>query len=82
VVSPDYRLAPQTRLPEILKDVRDLFHWVRTELPSKLPAGVAVDVSRVASSGSSAGLLLRKIHTIFLLLADVSLNAGRGPHHK
>lgn len=29
VVSIDYRLAPETKLPEILEDVRDAYLWVR-----------------------------------------------------
>src|SRR5689334_9054469 len=29
VVSIDYRLAPETKLPEILDDVKDAFAWVR-----------------------------------------------------
>ena len=31
VVSIDYRLAPETKLPEILDDVRDAFTWIRTQ---------------------------------------------------
>src|SRR5262249_17987379 len=33
VVSIDYRLAPETKLPEILDDVRDAFAWIRNEGP-------------------------------------------------
>ena len=29
VVSIDYRLAPETKLPAILEDVRDAFAWIR-----------------------------------------------------
>jgi acetyl esterase/lipase len=31
VVSIDYRLAPETKLPGILEDVRDAFAWIRAE---------------------------------------------------
>jgi acetyl esterase/lipase len=51
VVAPDYRLAPETKLPEIVEDVRDAFAWVRETLP-----GVAgVDPTQVAAVGHSAG---------------------------
>lgn len=53
VVSPDYRLAPQTRLPTILSDVGDAFLWATHALPTLLP--VAVDPHRLVVSGSSVG---------------------------
>jgi len=54
VVSPDYRLAPQASLPDILEDVRDAIKWTREELPGLLGEG-KVDPARLAVSGSSAG---------------------------
>src|SRR5438552_7554585 len=33
VVSIDYRLAPETKLPAILEDVQDGCHWVREQGP-------------------------------------------------
>lgn len=36
VVSIDYRLAPETKLPGILEDVRDAFHWIRANAPRLL----------------------------------------------
>lgn len=51
VVSIDYRLAPETKLPEILDDVRDAYRWVRSEGPSLFH----VDPERVAAVGHSAG---------------------------
>lgn len=54
VLSADYRLAPQTRIPEIFSDVQDCVSFIRSSLPSHLP-GNAVDPSRLAVSGSSAG---------------------------
>jgi len=51
VVSLDYRLAPETKLPEILTDVADGFAWVRREGPGLFGA----DPTRVAAAGHSAG---------------------------
>ena len=51
VVAPDYRLAPETKLPEIAADVREVFAWVRETLPGL----VGVDPTRVAALGHSAG---------------------------
>jgi acetyl esterase/lipase len=54
VVAIDYRLAPETKLPEILKDVDDALHWVRTEGPHLFNA----DPARIAVVGQSAGAYL------------------------
>jgi acetyl esterase/lipase len=51
VVSIDYRLAPETKLPAILEDVRDAFAWVRAEGPKSF--GARTD--RIAVLGGSAG---------------------------
>lgn len=51
VVSIDYRLAPETRLPDILADVRDAFRWVHDEGPKEFGA----DPERIAVAGGSAG---------------------------
>ena len=51
VVSADYRLAPVTKLPGILDDVRDACRWVRAEGPGLLGA----DPNRLAVMGASAG---------------------------
>jgi acetyl esterase/lipase len=51
VVSIDYRLAPETKLPAILDDVRDAFAWIRKEGPRIL--GRQVD--RLIVLGGSAG---------------------------
>jgi acetyl esterase/lipase len=51
VVSIDYRLAPETKLPEILNDVRDAFRCVREDAP-KL---AAIDPRRIVAAGNSAG---------------------------
>jgi acetyl esterase/lipase len=51
VVSLDYRLAPETKLPGIVADVEDGFRWVRGQGPELFGA----DPQRVAVAGSSAG---------------------------
>ncbi|KAJ7178412.1 Alpha/Beta hydrolase protein [Mycena crocata] len=54
IVSPDYRLAPQTRLPGILADCKAAMDFVRS--PAFATAtGNRVDVSKMVLSGSSAG---------------------------
>lgn len=50
-VSIDYRLAPETKLPEIIADVEDAFRWVREEGPALFGA----DAGRIAVAGGSAG---------------------------
>jgi acetyl esterase/lipase len=51
LVSPDYRLAPETKLPEIVEDVEDVFRWLRAEGPSLFEA----DPARIGVVGESAG---------------------------
>ena len=51
IVSIDYRLAPETKLPAILEDVEDAFRWIR----EKGPELFRVDASRMAVLGGSAG---------------------------
>ncbi len=51
VVSIDYRLAPETKLPGILEDVRDAFVWVRKEGPRLFGA----EPGHIAVLGGSAG---------------------------
>jgi len=50
-VSIDYRLAPETQLPEILQDVEDAFAWLRKEGPALLK----IDPNRIVVTGGSAG---------------------------
>src|SRR5687767_5697574 len=49
VVSIDYRLAPETQLPEIIADLEDAFHWVHEKGPELFHA----DPERVAAVGGS-----------------------------
>ncbi len=51
LVSIDYRLAPETRLPFILDDVKDAFTWMRTDGAKRFH----FDTDRIAVTGGSAG---------------------------
>ena len=51
LVSIDYRLAPETQLPEIIGDLEDAFAWIREDGPSRFQA----DTDRIAVMGGSAG---------------------------
>src|SRR5262249_35565645 len=51
VVSIDYRLAPNTKLPAIIEDIQDAHRWVCTRGPELFGA----DANRIAVAGASAG---------------------------
>lgn len=51
VVSIDYRLAPETKLKEIIEDLRDAYQWIRAQGPEQFNA----DADRIAVIGHSAG---------------------------
>ena len=51
LVSIDYRLAPETKLPEIIADVEDAFGWIHKQGPTQ----AKLDTSHVVVSGGSAG---------------------------
>lgn len=51
IVSIDYRLAPETRLPGIIADVEDALLWVHDQGPALFQA----DPARIAVAGGSAG---------------------------
>ena len=51
LVSIDYRLAPETKLPGIIEDIEDAFRWIRHQGPRLFRA----DASRIAVVGGSAG---------------------------
>ena len=54
VVAIDYRLGPETKLPEILRDVEDSYRWIQEKGPTLFSA----DPQRVAVVGQSAGAYL------------------------
>lgn len=54
LISIDYRLAPQTKLPEIVRDVEDAIDWVRRVGPKRFN----VDPNQVVVVGSSSGAYL------------------------
>ena len=51
LVSIEYRLAPEVKLPAIIEDVKDAFRWLRDEGPKRLH----VDPERLVVTGGSAG---------------------------
>lgn len=51
LVSIDYRLAPETKLPAIIEDVEDAFAWIRAEGPKRFQAAT----DKIAVMGGSAG---------------------------
>jgi acetyl esterase/lipase len=51
LVSLDYRLAPEVKLPTIIEDIQDAFRWLREQGPKLLH----VDPERVVVTGGSAG---------------------------
>ena len=51
VVAIDYRLAPETKLPAILDDLKDAYTWIRTSGPALFQA----DPDRIIVVGHSAG---------------------------
>ncbi len=61
VISIDYRLAPTTKLPEILKDIEDAIRWVKGGCDGL----VAIDPRKIVVMGSSAGGYLALSSGIF-----------------
>jgi acetyl esterase/lipase len=51
IVSIDYRLAPETKLPRIIEDLRDAYAWLHDQGPKLFN----VDTRRIAVAGGSAG---------------------------
>jgi len=51
VISVDYRLAPETKLTEIIEDLQDAYRWVRVRGSSLF----RIDPERIAVIGHSAG---------------------------
>lgn len=51
LISLDYRLAPETQLPDIIHDVEDAFKWIQQNGPRLFN----IDPARIAVAGGSAG---------------------------
>jgi len=51
IVSVDYRLAPETKLPAIIEDLEDVFDWIHEEGPELF----RVNTGKIAVTGGSAG---------------------------
>src|SRR5215470_11866247 len=51
LVSIDYRLAPEVKLPEVVADVEDAFRWLRGDGAKECH----LDAGRVVATGGSAG---------------------------
>jgi acetyl esterase/lipase len=51
LVSLDYRLAPEVKLPAIIADIKDAFTWIREKGPDLFQA----DAKRIVVTGGSAG---------------------------
>ena len=51
VISIDYRLAPETKLPGIIEDVQDAFRWIHEQGPQLLN----IDPEKLIVAGGSAG---------------------------
>ena len=54
VISIDYRLAPESKLPAIIADMKDAFEWIGNSGPDLF----SVDPQRIAAVGHSAGAYL------------------------
>jgi acetyl esterase/lipase len=64
LVSIDYRLAPEVKIPELIADIDDAFRWLREDGPKLLN----IDLDRMVVTGGSAGGYLT-------LMAGVRLKA-------
>ncbi len=51
LISIDYRLAPEVKLPAIIDDLKDAFHWIGAEGVTQLH----LDTEKILVSGGSAG---------------------------
>ncbi len=60
IVSFDFRLAPETKLPEIIQDLKDAFLWLQEKGPSLMD----IDPSRIAVIGQAGYLALAMGHQV------------------
>jgi len=78
LVSIDYRLAPQTKIPEIVRDVEDAINWFRRVGPKRFN----VDPNQVVVMGESSGAYLALVSGYRVTpppKAIVSLRGGACP---
>jgi len=61
VVCVDYRLAPETKLPQIVDDIRSAYSWMRSHA-----ADLRLDPHRIAVVGHSAGAYLALLSGVVL----------------
>ncbi|WWC58405.1 uncharacterized protein I303_100945 [Kwoniella dejecticola CBS 10117] len=87
VISPNYRLSPQTPILGILEDVEELLSYIRTKLNARLKSELKVDTqedlvdtSRICLSGGSAGGYLALIagFSVPKQLTDEEVGGYRG----
>jgi len=74
VVAIDFRLAPETKLEQIMEDVQDAFHWVR----EKGPALFQADPDKIAIYGSSSGAFLALVAGCRLKIKPLAIIAVSG----
>src|SRR5690242_4322464 len=57
IVSPNYRLIPESRVRDTLEDIEDVWAWVHNSLPSILQkeTTLLIDFNRIITTGDSAG---------------------------
>ncbi|RHZ49385.1 uncharacterized protein CDV56_103392 [Aspergillus thermomutatus] len=62
IVSPNYRLLPESTSPEIFSDIEDFWAWLHSstvaELLATSPTPTQLDLDRILTAGDSAGGLL------------------------
>ena len=74
LVSIDYRLAPEVKLPAIIEDVRDAWAWIRKEGPTRFH----VNPEKLLAAGGSAGGYLTMMTGICIEPRPVALLAYWG----
>jgi acetyl esterase/lipase len=74
LISIDYRLAPEVKLPGIIEDVRDAWAWIRKEGPALFH----VDPDKLLAAGGSAGGYLTMMTGIAIDPPPVALLAYWG----
>ncbi|WWC66579.1 uncharacterized protein I206_100482 [Kwoniella pini CBS 10737] len=85
VISPNYRLSPQTPILGILDDVNELLTYIRTKLNDRLKVELKIqenlmDLTRICLSGGSAGGYLALIAGLSVpkQLSDEEVGGYRG----